>query len=352
MKILFSVGANYLPQGTGGIQKNTHDICNWLMLHGHQPLVISGLIGGNKSYYINAIKRRFSRSPVVADFDCGYPVYRGWSLIDGFKWILMSEQPDCAILQSENMSAFSKISCDYGLDNFGYFHSTTNYDIDISSVPDFTGVFANSIFMARTLESKFGYQANILRPIIIAENYFVPRTGERVIFFNPHPSKGSELMVEIARRLSHIQFDFVSPANYSWNESSEIKSTRSQVRDFGNVHWHQACGDVRKFFAGSRLLLMPSMGFETWGRVVSEAQVSGIPVLASDRGGLPEAVGAGGVVLSADATADIWCEQISRLYSDEKAYVRLSALAFDHARRADFQPDAMLDGFMKIVEGV
>ena len=49
------------------------------------------------------------------------------------------------------------------------------------------------------------------------------------------------------------------------------------------------------------MALAPSLVEETWGRIVSEAQVSGIPALGSDRGASPETVTAGGVVMAADA---------------------------------------------------
>ncbi len=54
--------------------------------------------------------------------------------------------------------------------------------------------------------------------------------------------------------------------------------------------------DTRSVYAATRVLLVPSQWkAETWGRVASEAQFSGIPVLASDVGGSPEAVAPGGV---------------------------------------------------------
>jgi len=48
---------------------------------------------------------------------------------------------------------------------------------------------------------------------------------------------------------------------------------------------------MRAAYGRSRLLLAPSRWVESWGRVASEAQISGLPVIATKSGGLPEAVG-------------------------------------------------------------
>src|SRR3546814_9881685 len=43
--------------------------------------------------------------------------------------------------------------------------------------------------------------------------------------------------------------------------------------------------DMREVYRRTHTLLVPSQWEEAWGRVATEAQFSGIPVLASDRGG-------------------------------------------------------------------
>ncbi len=55
--------------------------------------------------------------------------------------------------------------------------------------------------------------------------------------------------------------------------------------------------DVREFYKTLKALFTPSMWEEAFGRVVVEAGLSGIPVLASNRGGLPEALNGGGLIL-------------------------------------------------------
>jgi glycosyltransferase involved in cell wall biosynthesis len=82
---------------------------------------------------------------------------------------------------------------------------------------------------------------------------------------------------------------------------------------------------------------VPSLWPETFGYVAPEAMLRGIPVLASDIGGLPEAklgvdhvlpvvpgeFGANGFVTSPQDIAP-WSHALRELLSDEEAYVQCS----------------------------
>src|SRR5271166_1555584 len=56
--------------------------------------------------------------------------------------------------------------------------------------------------------------------------------------------------------------------------------------------------DPRDFYRVSRAVLVPSLWRESLGRVPMEALANGIPVLASDRGALPETLGEAGFVFT------------------------------------------------------
>ncbi len=101
-------------------------------------------------------------------------------------------------------------------------------------------------------------------------------------------------------------------------------------------------GDPRTFYRLSKIVLMPSLWLENSPLVAAEAMTNGIPVLASNRGGLPETVGDGGFILDIPSkyteftsevpTADEvepWVETIIRLWDDHGFYeaARRRALA-------------------------
>ena len=77
--------------------------------------------------------------------------------------------------------------------------------------------------------------------------------------------------------------------------------------------------------------------------------MSGIPVLATDIGGLPEAVGDGGILLGEDATAEAWVEALSRLWDDEATYTRYVVRAEQQARRSDTMPEVVGDRFEQLL---
>jgi glycosyltransferase involved in cell wall biosynthesis len=91
--------------------------------------------------------------------------------------------------------------------------------------------------------------------------------------------------------------------------------------------------DMRRIYSRTGLLLVPSTWEEGFGRVVVEAQMSGIPAVASDRGGLPEAVGDGGVLLDPDAAISAWVDAVQRIWTDRTRCLDLAARARDMAAR-------------------
>ena len=87
--------------------------------------------------------------------------------------------------------------------------------------------------------------------------------------------------------------------------------------------------DPRQFWSVTKVCLMPSLWWENQPLTAIEAMVNGIPVIGSDRGGLPEALGAAGLVLplperltpSGRILPDSeevgpWVEEIVRLWDD------------------------------------
>ena len=72
-----------------------------------------------------------------------------------------------------------------------------------------------------------------------------------------------------------------------------------EAKMFPNVDVAQHTNEIKQVYAITKALIAPSLWFEGWGRVTTEAVMNGIPVLASKSGGLQEAVSEGGICFDA-----------------------------------------------------
>ena len=130
--------------------------------------------------------------------------------------------------------------------------------------------------------------------------------------------------MRIAGACPEIPFLFVESWKLEDDHRARIEET---IAPLGNVTLENRTSDMKTVYGRTRILLAPSKWEEAWGRVASEAHCSGIPVVGSRRGGLPEAIGAGGVVLDYDAPLADWVAAVRRLWNDSEEYKRLSAAA-------------------------
>jgi glycosyltransferase involved in cell wall biosynthesis len=342
-RILFTVGDSYLPQGHGGIQRNTHDLCRCLIERGHEVAVLARLLPGGRLFVANSLKRRLTGRLLAADRALGYPVFRGWELERGLERLLASLQPDRVVLQSERMFAFRRIAERLGTPTVIYQHTASHYDCRDAS--DLLGArfIANSEFTRDWIGSSYGAESAVVPPLILSERYRVNSTRERVLLMNPHPLKGGYLALALAEQFPEIPFDFVA----TWYSSPPEEAVKAKALQLPNVTWHAPRDDVRPLLARARLLLMPSQLPETWGRAASEAQVSGIPVLGSEVGGLPEAIGPGGLLVAPSDSLEAWRRAFSALWNDSAMYERLSSAARAHAARPEFSSAAIVDRFTR-----
>jgi glycosyltransferase involved in cell wall biosynthesis len=76
--------------------------------------------------------------------------------------------------------------------------------------------------------------------------------------------------------------------------------------------------------------------------------LNSIPSIASRIGGIPEALGEGGVLLPSTDPPDIWAAMLEKILSDSNLYNRLSANASLSAARPELNPDEIARSFLKI----
>jgi glycosyltransferase involved in cell wall biosynthesis len=134
-------------------------------------------------------------------------------------------------------------------------------------------------------------------------------------------------------------------------ESQERRDLMQRISSTPNVSLWPTTSDMRKVYERTWMLLVPSE-LETFGRVVVEAQASGIPVATSSAGALPWVVGEGGRVFSGSQTAADWAEWIKTLWNDRASYVLLSEKATKNSQRPEFDADRVISSFDEVLSVV
>jgi glycosyltransferase involved in cell wall biosynthesis len=202
---------------------------------------------------------------------------------------------------------------------------------------------AHSRFAARLCEAMLGCSVAHIPILIEPAAYRCTPDGDAILFVNPVPAKGAHFVAAIAQRLPHRRFLVAR----SW-----AASPGNPLVDIAlpNVETAHPARDMRAVYRRARLLLMPSLLEESWGRVVTEAQLSGIPAIASDRGALGEAVGAGGIVLPLGATVERWCMAVEALLDDAVAYAAASRAARARAEAPELAPESAVAQFLDFLE--
>ncbi len=347
LKIVFASAHPYPPQIAGGSQSNTHEMATELIIRGHEVSVLAGL---TRDGWIGARSRtlmKLLRRKAIGDTSQGYSVYRSWFAWEGADEVARATQPDVVVAQSGQILRVAKAFAAADVPLVIYLHNV-EFEDNGEALEGFRDAtfLANSRFTANRYQDRYGIESTVINPLFQAERYSVRSSRERVLFINPHPVKGVDMALALAAACPDIPFDFVE----SWTLSDEQRSAlRARARELGNVVLHPRTNDMREHYGRARLVLVPSRWEETWGRVASEAHFSGIPALATSIGGLSEAVGPGGMLLSPDAPPGDWVAALRALWDDQVLYEGLSHAAFSYSQRPQLDRNLQLEKMEEVL---
>lgn len=133
------------------------------------------------------------------------------------------------------------------------------------------------------------------------------REPKYVTLINPSFEKGLSIFAKLVSvcktELPDVKFLVLNSRGvFSQNVTALHEKDNKDVHpfkpeDFSNVDSTGIQKDMRPVYKITKVLVAPSLWFESWGRVTTEAVLNNIPVLSSMSGGIPEAMAGGGISL-------------------------------------------------------
>lgn len=346
--ILFLSGQPYLPQMIGGMQSTTHALAQALIARGYNISILAALMPNGWLGVRGRLMLKALGKKAVPDRYGTYPVYRAWEPWKAVSEIVATVKPDIALVSVKNPV---KIADALQAHDIPILFDLKDVEFetlggDLSKFAHVHSV-ANSQFTADKYREAFGLDPRVIYPLVDKERYRVDNEGKFVTFINTHKWKGLDTALEVARLCPTIDFEFVE----TWPlQSEQLTALTEQLASLPNVKFTRVQKDVRVIYRRSRLVLAPSQWEEAFGRMGLEPQISGIPVVASKIGGLPEAVGAGGVLIDPNAPAEVWANEIKALCADDARYQALSRQSLKHSQSLAFNNDQQISLWVDMIE--
>ena len=180
--------------------------------------------------------------------------------------------------------------------------------------------------------------------------------NEFVTLVNPCAVKGISIFLALAEQMPEVRFAAVP----TWGTN---EADRHALARHSNIEMLPPADDIDKILGRTRVLLVPSLWAEARSRIVVEAMLRGIPVIAANVGGIPEAklgvdyllpvrpiekyqerVDEQMVPVAEVPEQEIgpWRHALNRLVSDREHYQRLSedsrSASFEYAVRLSVRP--------------
>ncbi len=185
-----------------------------------------------------------------------------------------------------------------------------------------------------------------------------------ITYINPSMQKGATLFLRLVNMAKKKGRDWTFLAVEGRQSMEHFqKQFKVDLAQLPNLWWIPNQWDIRPVYRRTAVLLFPSYWLEASGRSIAEAQLGGIPVLASNHGGMPEQINGGGYLfdiperyrndsfqMPTEDEARPWFEVLVSLMEDDNAYAGAVKRAKDAGRF--LHPDRVQNDAVAIVEAL
>jgi len=254
--------------------------------------------------------------------------------------VLLSYGAHPVVYEAMRRARAKRIRTVYTLRNYGYEDRRYFEHVD--------HVFTTSPYLTDVYRERIGLRSvGIDSPIDWAEVEAPEELRKFVTFVNPSFSKGALIFARVADTLGARRPDIPILVVQSASSAGQLNTIPGlDFTKYPQIMAAPATPRPADFFALTRVLLVPSVFAEPFGRVAAESLINGIPVLVSNRGALPQTVDDGGTVLPlpdwmtpdsrelpSEDEVRPWVDAITSLWDDDDGYRTAAARARATAAR-------------------
>lgn len=290
MRVLLTSNASYAPPRGGSTRSNLVWLQH-LVRKGHECRVVCAALPGARD--------------VVADGIGIFPVNEFVRHSGVLGEHIREFQPDWVLVSSEDVShVLLREAQEAAPGRLVYLaHTPQFYPFGPASwnadpgasgiVREACAVVAIGRHMAAYIERHLGRKAEVVHPPIYGSEPYSRYGGFQrgtVLMINPCEVKGIDIFLALAQCFPQIPFAALA----GWGTT---QGDRNAMRTVPNVTVLDSVPDIEEVLSQATLLLMPSLWVEGFGLIAMEAMLRGLPVIASDSGGLVEAKQGTGFVI-------------------------------------------------------
>lgn len=228
----------------------------------------------------------------------------------------------------------------FAVRGFGYY--------DIRYFKHVDHAFTCSQFLTDVYREKMGLDSTPIEPPIDWSTVVAPTESRAfVTFVHPAPHKGLLLFARLADMLGSRRPDIPLLVVQSGQSGGALNAIPGiDFSKYPQIMAAPAVPTPADYFALTRILLVPSVWEEPFGRVAAEAMINGIPTIVGNRGSLPQVIGGdasdggGGRVLPipdwmtvqttrlpSEREIEPWYDAICAWWDDPAAYDTVAARA-------------------------
>lgn len=345
-KILFSNLGGVFPYLLGGAEISMHT----LLLHLRKEYYVLAL-GSLENYYLHHGLLENLKSTFIFETKHPYCI-KAVNHNDNFEFelskVIYSYKPNIIITQLNGASLVIRYALANSIRVIFFIHSLDEIYSSASYLHTIKSVNCEFIvvseYLKKKLEIDFNKFSKVIYPFIDFEQYKVVSNNKKycILFADISLKKGLMIALKIAKNFPHETFIFID----SYPNINKIYYKK--IEQLENVILMPFVNDMKFVYKHTKLVILPSICQEAFGRVIVEAGINNILTVGSNRGGISEVISSKELLVNNPDDINEWIKKIYAILSKSDEYAIESINHYIYIQK--FNLKNMIDRFKNIIE--